>query len=415
MQLTELAGGAVAVYPAFRRVLGLSAAAAQFLSQAVYWTERTDDGWFYKTENEWLAEVGLAADEVRDSRKSLKALGVLEEQRKGIPAKMFYRVDEAALFAALEGDVPAITLNQLFELYTPKLGQLSKAGLMRAKRAGVPCEFVSYADVLRRDGLICGCCAKPIERGPGNTGMHLSFDHIQPLAAGGAHHFENLQPTHAGCRAAKGGSVAYQRPASPRSVDRTSVLSVVPTSSLTQEQPVLLPKDSRCVLDKTTITKNTQETTQEITQETTTVVQLAPARPKRAAKPRDEAEQIRQEACRRIWSAYAAAYEQRYATAPVRNAKISRQVVELRKRLGEEAVPVAEYFVWINDSYLIRSCHDLGLLLARCEAYRTQWATNRQMNATTARQLEQTQANFNAAQTAAEAIRAGEGQPNAFL
>ena len=66
MQLQEIAGDAVAFYPAFRKVLGLNAAATQFLSQAVYWTERTADGWFYKTNAEWndcLLYTSDAADE----------------------------------------------------------------------------------------------------------------------------------------------------------------------------------------------------------------------------------------------------------------------------------------------------------------------------------------------------------------
>ncbi|MFG9932586.1 helix-turn-helix domain-containing protein [Pseudomonas aeruginosa] len=128
-----------------------------------------------------------------------------------------------------------------------------------------------------------------------------------------------------------------------------------------------------------------------------------------------DAERDRQQACRAIWSAYAAAYQHRYGTHPVRNSKINGQVRDLLKRLGaEEAPAVAAYFVGINDAYLIRNCHDLGSLLAKAESYRTQWATDRQMNGTTARQLERTQANLNAAKEAAESIRE-EGRANAFL
>lgn len=128
-----------------------------------------------------------------------------------------------------------------------------------------------------------------------------------------------------------------------------------------------------------------------------------------------DAERDRQQACRAIWSAYAAAYQHRYGTHPVRNSKVNGQVRDLLKRLGaEEAPAVAAYFVGINDAYLIRNCHDLGSLLAKAESYRTQWATDRQMNGTTARQLERTQANLNAAQAAAESIRE-EGRANAFL
>ncbi|HCE9490691.1 TPA: helix-turn-helix domain-containing protein, partial [Pseudomonas aeruginosa] len=128
-----------------------------------------------------------------------------------------------------------------------------------------------------------------------------------------------------------------------------------------------------------------------------------------------DAERDRQQACRAIWSAYAAAYHHRYGTHPVRNSKVNGQVRDLLKRLGaEEAPAVAAYFVGINDAYLIRNCHDLGSLLAKAESYRTQWATDRQMNGTTARQLERTQANLNAAKEAAESIRE-EGRANAFL
>ncbi|MBH9359340.1 helix-turn-helix domain-containing protein [Pseudomonas aeruginosa] len=128
-----------------------------------------------------------------------------------------------------------------------------------------------------------------------------------------------------------------------------------------------------------------------------------------------DAERDRQQACRAIWSAYAAAYQHRYGTHPVRNSKVNGQVRDLLKRLGaEEAPAVAAYFVGINAAYLIRNCHDLGSLLARAESYRTQWATDRQMNGATARQLERTQANLNAAKEAAESIRE-EGRANAFL
>ena len=131
---------------------------------------------------------------------------------------------------------------------------------------------------------------------------------------------------------------------------------------------------------------------------------------------KSEAEHVRQEACRSIWSAYSVAYESRYGIQPVRNAKVNTQVNDLLKRLGAEAAAVAAYYVLINDAYLIRNCHDFGSLLTKAEAYRTQWATNRQVNGTTARQLEQTQANINAAQQAAENIRGRKGgKPNAFL
>lgn len=119
----------------------------------------------------------------------------------------------------------------------------------------------------------------------------------------------------------------------------------------------------------------------------------------------------------KAWANYAMAYRKRYHAWPVWNAKAGGQVGQLISRLGiDVAHHVAAYFLTINDARLINGCHNLGDLLAKAEAYHTQWVTNRQMNATTARQQEQTQANMNAAQEAAEAIRNGQGgKRNAFL
>lgn len=119
----------------------------------------------------------------------------------------------------------------------------------------------------------------------------------------------------------------------------------------------------------------------------------------------------------KAWANYAMAYRKRYHAWPVWNAKAGGQVGQLISRLGiDVAHHVAAYFLTINDARLINGCHNLGDLLAKAEAYHTQWVTNRQMNATTARQQEQTQANINAAQEAAYAIRNGQrGKRNAFL
>lgn len=120
----------------------------------------------------------------------------------------------------------------------------------------------------------------------------------------------------------------------------------------------------------------------------------------------------------KVWANYAMAYRKRYKGAwPVWNATVAGQLAKLVDRLGQAEAPnVAAFYVGINDARLINNFHSIGDLLARAEAYHTQWATNRQMNSTTARQLEQTQANINAAQQAAENImdRQG-GVANAFL
>ena len=117
----------------------------------------------------------------------------------------------------------------------------------------------------------------------------------------------------------------------------------------------------------------------------------------------------------RAWANYAMAYRKRYNCWPVWNASAGGMLAKLIDRLGiEVAHSVAAYYVSVNDARLINDCHSLGGLLAKAESFHTQWVTGRQMNGRTARQLEDTQANLNAAQGAAEIVQAG-GMKNAFI
>ncbi|WP_121373280.1 helix-turn-helix domain-containing protein [Pseudomonas aeruginosa] len=94
--------------------------------------------------------------------------------------------------------------------------------------------------------------------------------------------------------------------------------------------------------------------------------------PTRSGSATDEA---MQEACRSVWAAYRAAYEARWSVQPVRNAKVNSQVKQLVAALGGEAPAVAAFFVGLDDKFLVDSCHEFGLLLAKAGAYRTKWAT----------------------------------------
>ncbi len=83
--------------------LGIGVTGALMLSQAVYWARRSEDGggWFFKSQVEWEEETGLKRTEQETARKRLVQLGVMEEERRGIPAKLFYRVNFHELEAAL--------------------------------------------------------------------------------------------------------------------------------------------------------------------------------------------------------------------------------------------------------------------------------------------------------------------------
>ena len=125
------------------------------------------------------------------------------------------------------------------------------------------------------------------------------------------------------------------------------------------------------------------------------------------------------QACKtfKAWANYAMAYRKRYDTWPVWNATVGGQLGKLIDRLGADvAHHVAAYFLTIDDSRLINGCHGIGDLLAKAEAYHTQWATNRRMNSTTAQQIERKQANLTAGQDAARRIMDREGRKaNEFM
>lgn len=117
----------------------------------------------------------------------------------------------------------------------------------------------------------------------------------------------------------------------------------------------------------------------------------------------------------KAWANYAMAYHKRYSTWPVWNAKAGGQLGQLVDRLGiDVAHHVAAHYLKNSDAGVVRKCHSLNELLVNAESYHTQWVTNRQMNGTTARQMENTQANLNAAEEAARSILEG-GESNAFL
>jgi len=88
----------IAYHPILAHVFE-SACAALFLSQLLYWDSTMPDskhegrdGWIYKTGKEWLAETGLCRREQEDAREKLRASGVVEEKRAGVPCRLWYRV-----------------------------------------------------------------------------------------------------------------------------------------------------------------------------------------------------------------------------------------------------------------------------------------------------------------------------------
>lgn len=101
MQLAE--ERPVAYYPKLVKVTG-SVNAAIFLSQLGYWTPKAadPDGWVYKTQAEWESETGLTRWEQETARRQLRERDILSETKRGMPARLFFRIDVDALSASWE-------------------------------------------------------------------------------------------------------------------------------------------------------------------------------------------------------------------------------------------------------------------------------------------------------------------------
>ena len=93
----------IASHKSFAQITG-SVATGVMLSQLVYWSKRTTDadGWFYKIQAEWQEETALTRTEQETARKKLKALGILEEKKVGIPCKLYFRVSTKELQNCLQ-------------------------------------------------------------------------------------------------------------------------------------------------------------------------------------------------------------------------------------------------------------------------------------------------------------------------
>jgi 5-methylcytosine-specific restriction endonuclease McrA len=74
----------------------------------------------------------------------------------------------------------------------------------RARKRGATVEDFTVADVIERDGYVCGLCSDlicPDLRWP--HPLSLSVDHVVPLSRGGAHSLANTQPAHLRCNLEK--------------------------------------------------------------------------------------------------------------------------------------------------------------------------------------------------------------------
>lgn len=89
----------------------------------------------------------------------------------------------------------------------------------------------------------------------------------------------------------------------------------------------------------------------------------------------------------KTWEAYSLAYELRYGTAPVRNAKQNSLCCQLVDRLGADVAPaVAQHYLSSQNAYYATRGHALGILLADAEKVHMEWKTGTQITQAEARE-----------------------------
>ncbi|WP_431966089.1 HNH endonuclease [Actinacidiphila sp. bgisy160] len=66
---------------------------------------------------------------------------------------------------------------------------------------------MDYAKLLELHGLNCHLCGEPIQ---GRGDLH--FDHVVPLARGGAHSMDNIRPAHMTCNLRKAVKFVFELP-----------------------------------------------------------------------------------------------------------------------------------------------------------------------------------------------------------
>jgi hypothetical protein len=98
-----LGGRYIAYNVRYAQIAGGSVTAGVLLAQLLYWADKgaDPDGWLYKTQAEWTDETGLSRSEQEIARRKLRDAGVLEEWRRGVPARLYYRIDWDGLSTAL--------------------------------------------------------------------------------------------------------------------------------------------------------------------------------------------------------------------------------------------------------------------------------------------------------------------------
>jgi hypothetical protein len=92
----------IAFHPLLARVFGGINEALLF-QQLAYWSDKgADPEWIYKTQKDIESEITLTRTQQENARAKLRRLGAIEEDKRGVPAKLFFRVQWNTVYQLLE-------------------------------------------------------------------------------------------------------------------------------------------------------------------------------------------------------------------------------------------------------------------------------------------------------------------------
>ena len=96
LEILEQLGPWVSYPPRLAKCLG-GVKEAIFLTHILWWKKRSEDGWVFRTREDIERDTGLSRWEQETARRNLRQLGVLREEYRGIPRRLFFYVDMGKL------------------------------------------------------------------------------------------------------------------------------------------------------------------------------------------------------------------------------------------------------------------------------------------------------------------------------
>jgi DNA-binding transcriptional ArsR family regulator len=93
--------------PHLMRALDIGMMDAVFVFYVARWSRSAWDGWCFRTEEQIEYDTMIPARTLRRIRDRLRDMGILAEERRGLPARMYYRINAGTLLRLL-GEAPPV-------------------------------------------------------------------------------------------------------------------------------------------------------------------------------------------------------------------------------------------------------------------------------------------------------------------